>query len=79
MIKRLTVEHDDFARYRNWMKAKGFISANYFSMNGYDTKKLKAQAMEGKINAIKCQIGNSVKWYYAERQAEMAYLRGEVR
>ena len=47
-------------------------------MNGYDTKKLKAQAMEGKINAIKCQIGNSVKWYYAENQAEIAYLRGEV-
>lgn len=79
MIRRLAVDRDDFPYYKNWMKERGFISATYFSVNGYDVKKMKAQAEAGKLNAIKCQIGKSVKWYYAEQQAEMAYLRGEVR
>ena len=79
MIKKLTVDSDDFRFYKKWLKERGFISATYFSMNGYDAKKLKKHALDGKINAIKCYIGKSVKWYYAERQAELAYLRGEVR
>lgn len=78
MIKHLAVDREDFPLYKKWMQARGFVSATYFSMNGYDLKKLKGQAEEGKINAIKCNIGKSVKWYYAEQQAELAYLRNEV-
>lgn len=78
MIKRLTVDSDEFRVYRDWMKEKGFLSASYFSRHGYDSKKLRQHAIDGKINAIKCHIGNTVKWYYAEHQAELAYLRGEV-
>lgn len=79
MIKQLNVDRDDFPFYKKWMKSRGFISATYFSLNGYDVKKLKKQALDGNLNAIKCHIGNSVKWYYAEQQAELAYLRGEVK
>ena len=78
MIKLLSVDKDDFTFYKKWMKNRGFLSATYFSMNGYDLKKMKVLAQDGSINAIKCNIGNSVKWYYAENQAEIAYLRGEV-
>lgn len=79
MVKLLDVDRDDFHFYKKWLKSHGFISANYFSVNGYDVKKMKKQALDGKLNAIKCQIGNSVKWYYAEQQAELAYLRGEIK
>lgn len=79
MIRKLDVDREDFSRYRNWMKLRGFISATYFSVNGYDLKKMKNMAEEGRLNAIRCSIGKSVKWYYAENQAELAYLRGELR
>lgn len=78
MIKKLTVDSNDFRFYSKWMKERGFLSASYYSMHGYDSKKLRKQAMEGNINAIKCYIGKTVKWYYAERQAELAYLKGDV-
>ena len=78
MIKTLSVDREEFSVYRNWMKSRGFISATYFSNNGYDTKKMKTMAKEGKLSAIRCSIGKSVKWYYAEQQAELAYLKGLV-
>ncbi len=78
MIRHLKVDRDDFGHYRNWLKSKGFISATYFSVNGYNLRKMRSLAESGKLNAIKCYIGKTVKWYYAESQAELAYLRGEV-
>jgi hypothetical protein len=77
-IKRLEVAREDFFHYRDWMKERGFVSASYFSLNGFDVSKLKKMAEQGRINAIRCEIGRSVKWYYSENQAELAYLRGEV-
>ncbi len=77
-IKRLEVDREDFFHYRDWMKERGFVSASYFSLNGFDVTKLKKLAEQGKMDAIRCEIGKSVKWYYAENQAELAYLRGEV-
>lgn len=79
MIRTLAVDSGDFPYYRGYLKNKGFISATYFSVNGYNLKKMQALARQGKLNAIRCRIGQCVKWYYAEEQAEMAYLRGEVR
>jgi hypothetical protein len=78
MIRRLRVDRDDFSIYRDWMKSRGFISATYFSVNGFDLKRMKKLAEAGRINAICCFVGKSVKWYYAENQTELAYLRGEV-
>ena len=77
-IRRLEVDREDFFHYRNWMKERGFVSASYFSLNGFDVTKLKKLAEQGKMDAIRCEIGRSVKWYYLESQAELAYLRGEV-
>lgn len=78
MIKHLNVDRDEFKLYKEWLKSKGFISATYFSVNGYNLQKMRELAEEGKLNAIRCSIGKTVKWYYEESQAELAYLRGEV-
>lgn len=78
MIQHLRVDRDDFAVYRDWMKSKGFISATYFSVNGFDLKKMKRMAEKGQLNAISCAVGKSVKFYYSESQTELAHLRGLV-
>lgn len=79
MIRKLAVDTGDFSYYRGVLKSRGFVSAVYFSSNGYNLKKMKHLAQIGKLNAVRCEIGRSVKWYYAENQAELAYLRGEVK
>ena len=38
-----------------------------------DPKKL---AKRGELDAVRCAIGKSIRWYYRERQAESAHLRG---
>lgn len=78
MIKHLEVDRDDFSVYRDWMKARGFISATYFSVNGFDLKRMKKLAETEELNAISCAVGKSVKFYYSERQTELAHLRGLV-
>ncbi len=78
MIKHLIVDRDDFSVYRDWMKSRGFISATYFSVNGFDLKKMKKLAEDGQLNAISCSVGKSVKLYYSESQTELAHLRGLV-
>lgn len=79
MIRTLAVDTGDFSYYRSLLKSSGFISATYFSLNGYNIKKMQHMARQGRLNAVRCEIGRSVKWYYAEHQAELAYLRGEVK
>ncbi|MEG6586273.1 hypothetical protein [Dendrosporobacter sp. 1207_IL3150] len=77
-IKTVEMDRKDSVSYRQLMKERGFISSSYFSVCGFDVSKLKKLAQQGKMDAIRCAIGNSVRWYYSEKQAELAHLRGEV-
>ncbi|SEJ93212.1 hypothetical protein SAMN05660742_12553 [Propionispira arboris] len=77
-IRSVAMDRRDSANYRNLLKRGGFISASYLSISGFDAGRLKKLAQQGKLDAIRCAIGKSVRWYYCEKQAEMAHLRGEV-
>lgn len=77
-IKNIEMDRKDSASYRSLLKRGGFISASYLSISGFDASRLKKLAQQGKLDAIRCAIGNSVRWYYCEKQAELAHLRGEV-
>ncbi|WP_288186171.1 hypothetical protein [uncultured Sporomusa sp.] len=65
-------------QHRKWLKRRGFISANYFSSNGFPINKMRQLAMEGKLHAVQCTFGSSVRWYYMESQAELARIKGEL-
>lgn len=77
-IKNIEMDRKDSVSYRSLLKRGGFISASYLSISGFDASRLKKLAQQGKLDAIRCAIGNSVRWYYCEKQAELAHLRGEV-
>ncbi len=77
-VKRIEVDRRDSVIYRNALKRGGFISASYLSINGFDATRLKKMALQGKLDAVRCSIGKSVRWYYQENQAELAHLKGEV-
>lgn len=77
-IWQIELDNRDVLQYRRRLKSRGFISSNYFSSNGFDLTKMRKLAGEGKIDAVKCTVGQSVRWYYAEDQAELARLKGEV-
>ena len=77
-IKTVEVEKGDFVGHRKWLKDRGFFSGYYFSQNGFDVAKLKIMALQGKMDAIRCTVGRTIKWYYSEKQAEIAHLRGQV-
>ena len=77
-IRQVVVDRRDSVIYRNVLKKGGFISASYLSINGFDAMRLKKLALQGKLDAIRCAIGKSVRWYYQENQAELAHLKGEV-
>lgn len=77
-IKSIAMDKRDSVSYRSLLKRGGFISASYLSVSGIDACRLKKLALAGKLDAIRCAIGNSVRWYYRENQAEMAHLRGEA-
>lgn len=77
-IKNLVMDRRDSASYRSILRKKGFLSASYLSTSGFDAVRLKRMALEGKLDAIRCAIGKSIRWYYSENQAELAHLRGEV-
>ena len=77
-IRYLEFERRDQDQYRQLLKNRGFISAGYFSSNGFDLKKMRQMALEGRMDAMCCSIGKSIRWYYAEEQAELARLRGEL-
>lgn len=77
-IWQVQLDSRDYEQYRKWLQNRGFISANYFSLNGFDVKQMRRLAAEGKMDAMRCLIGKSVKWYYFEDQAELAKLRGEL-
>jgi hypothetical protein len=77
-IKTLNLDLRDLEYYRRQIKQNGFMSASYLSMSGFDVKKLRKLAEQGKMSAIRCQVGKSVRWYYYEAQAELAHLKGEA-
>ncbi len=77
-IKTFEFDLRDYEYYRTEIKNRGFLSANYLSTNGFDVRKLRKMAQEGKLTAIRCIVGKSVRWYYFENQVEMAHLKGEI-
>lgn len=77
-IKKVEVDRRDCQNYRNYLKKGGYISASYLSVSGLDAIKLKKLAIQGRLDAVRCAIGKSVRWYYCEKQAELAHLRGEA-
>jgi len=77
-IKTIELDRRDSASYRKILRRGGFLSASYLSGSGFDIDSLKKLALAGKLDAVRCAIGNSTRWYYSENQAEMAHLRGLV-
>jgi len=77
-IWQVQLDSRDVSQYRKKLNNQGFISASYYSSNGFDLKKMRKMALEGKIDAMRCIIGKSTRWYYSEIQAEIARLRGEL-
>ena len=75
-IKNIEMDRRDSAIFRKQLKRGGFLSASYLSVNGFDVTKLRKLALAGELDAIRCAIGKSIRWYYRERQAENAHLRG---
>lgn len=74
-IKKVEVDRRDCQNYRNYLKRGGYISASYLSVSGLDAIRLKKLAIQGRLDAVRCAIGKSVRWYYCEKQAELAHLR----
>ncbi|CQR72257.1 hypothetical protein SOV_12210 [Sporomusa ovata DSM 2662] len=77
-IWRVEVDNKEVNRHRKWLNQRGFSSAHYFASNGFSLEKMRQMATEGKLHAVQCAIGKSVRWYYMESQAELARLRGEL-
>ena len=77
-IRTVVMDRRDSADYRNHLKRGGFLSASYLSISGFDAVRLKKLALQGKLDAIRCASGKSIRWYYSEQQAELAHLRGEA-
>lgn len=77
-IKNIEMDRRDSVTYRKLLRRGGFLSASYLSVSGLDVMRLKKLAQQGKIDAVRCAIGKSIRWYYREKQAELAHLRGEV-
>ncbi len=77
-IKNVVMDRRDSVSYRKLLKKGGFLSASYLSVSGLDVTRLKKLAQQGKLDAVRCAIGKSIRWYYQEQQADLAHLRGEV-
>lgn len=77
-IRNIQMDRRDSAEYRGRLKRGGFLSASYLSLSGFDAVRLKKLAEEGRLDAIRCAIGKSVRWYYSEKQAELLHLQGEA-
>lgn len=75
-IKNIEMDRRDSASFRKTLRRGGFLSASYLSVNGFDIDRLRKLAKAGKLDAVRCAIGKSIRWYYRERQAENAHLRG---
>ena len=77
-IKNVVMDRRDSVSYRKLLKKGGFLSASYLSVSGLDVARLKKLAQQDKLDAVRCAIGKSIRWYYQEQQADLAHLRGEV-
>ncbi|VBB06734.1 Hypothetical protein LUCI_1970 [Lucifera butyrica] len=77
-IWHIDMDAKDFVHYRKRLINRGFIPTNYFSVNGFNIVKMRKLAIAGKVDALRCVVGKSVRWYYREDQAELARLRGEL-
>ena len=75
-IKNIEMDRRDSVSYRRILKRGGFLAASYLSVNGFDVNQLRKLAMAGQLDAVRCAIGKSIRWYYRERQAENAHVRG---
>ena len=75
-IKNIEMDRRDSVSYRRILKRGVFLSASYLSVNGFDVNQLRKLAMAGQLDAVRCAIGKSIRWYYRERQAENAHVRG---
>ena len=75
-IINIEMDRRDSVSYRRILKRGGFLSASYLSVNGFDVNQLRKLAMAGQLDAVRCAIGKSIRWYYRERQAENAHVRG---
>ena len=75
-IKNIEMDRRDSVSYRRILKRGGFLSASYLSVNGFDVNQLRKLAMACQLDAVRCAIGKSIRWYYRERQAENAHVRG---
>ena len=75
-IKNIEMDRRDSVSYRRILKRGGFLSASYLSVSGFDVNQLRKLAMAGQLDAVRCAIGKSIRWYYRERQAENAHVRG---
>ena len=75
-IKNIEMDRRDSVSYRRILKRGGFLSASYLSVNGFDVNQLRKLAMAGQLDAVRCAIGKPIRWYYRERQAENAHVRG---
>lgn len=77
-IWNIQLDTIDVGKYRKKLKAVGYLSANYFSTNGFDVDEMRRLAQAGKMDARRCVFGKSVRWYYSEDQAELAHSRGLI-
>jgi len=77
-IWRVDMDARDFERYRKELVNRGFVPTSYFSTNGFNTVKMRQLALAGRMDAARCMVGKSIRWYYREDQAELARLRGEL-
>lgn len=77
-IWQIEMDTRDIIQYRKQLNSRGFFSSNYFSSNGFNLTKMRKLARSGELDAVKCVMGQVVRWYYAEEQAELARLRGQV-
>ncbi|BEU87523.1 hypothetical protein TAMA11512_09870 [Selenomonas sp. TAMA-11512] len=77
-IRNIRMDRRDSAEYRSRLKRGGYLSASYLSLSGFDAVRLKKLAEAGRLDAIRCAIGKSIRWYYSEKQAELLHLQGEA-
>ena len=69
-IKTVEMDRRDSACYRKLLKRGGFLSASYLSVSGLDVARLKKLAQQGKLDAVRCAIGKSIRWYYRDCAAK---------
>lgn len=76
-IWQVELDRRDSERYRKQLFTAASSRQAIFPPTAL-TQKMRKMANEGKLDAVRCIIGSSVRWYYAEEQAELAHLAGKI-